>query len=78
MIPMFAETQAGNDMSLNSLLSYTQGSDAEMETDGPAGVQATQANVFSATQAPGNISSWKMLCSTVIIVFNAQKYGIKY
>ncbi|XP_063611241.1 DNA-dependent protein kinase catalytic subunit-like [Penaeus indicus] len=58
MIPMFAETQAGNDTSLNSLLSYTQGSDTDMETDGPAGVQATQANVFSATQAPGATYNW--------------------
>ncbi|ROT76685.1 putative DNA-dependent protein kinase catalytic subunit-like [Penaeus vannamei] len=58
MIPMFAETQASNDTSLNSLLSYTQGSDTNMETDGPAGVQATQANVFSATQAPGATYNW--------------------
>lgn len=68
MIPMFAETQASNDTSLNSLLSYTQGSDTNMETDGPAGVQATQANVFSATQAPGNISSWKMYSMVVCVL----------
>lgn len=56
MIPMFAETQSSNDTNLSSLLSYTQGGDVDMDTDGPGGVQATQANVFSATQAPGNVS----------------------
>lgn len=50
MIPLFMETQASNDSTLRSL---TQGSETEDDLDGPRGVEATQANVFSATQQQG-------------------------
>ena len=50
MIPLFMDTQASSDSSLRSL---TQSSEAEDEVDGPRGVAATQANVFSATQQTG-------------------------
>lgn len=53
MIPLFAETQGNTDSSLNSLLSLTQGSDTTDSSSGLGRVQATQANIFSATQQPG-------------------------
>ena len=50
MIPLFMETQASSDSTLRSL---TQSSDTQDDVDAPRGVEATQANVFSATQQPG-------------------------
>ncbi|XP_042208389.1 DNA-dependent protein kinase catalytic subunit-like [Homarus americanus] len=59
MIPLFAETQGSTDSSLNSLLSLTQGSDfIDADITGLGGVQATQANVFSATQQKGGAFNW--------------------
>lgn len=52
MIPLFMDTQTSSDSSLRSL---TQSSEAEDEVDGPRGVAATQANVFSATQQTGTV-----------------------
>ncbi|XP_071521265.1 DNA-dependent protein kinase catalytic subunit-like [Panulirus ornatus] len=58
MIPLFAETQGNTDSSLNSLLGLTQGSDISDSSDGLDRVQATQANIFSATQHPAGTFNW--------------------
>ncbi|KAK4317884.1 hypothetical protein Pmani_011063 [Petrolisthes manimaculis] len=60
MIPLFAETQNTSDSpsSISSYLTMTQGEDMDEGHGGLGGVQATQANVFSATQQPGAASNW--------------------
>uniref|UniRef100_A0A0P4W3R0 non-specific serine/threonine protein kinase n=1 Tax=Scylla olivacea TaxID=85551 RepID=A0A0P4W3R0_SCYOL len=55
MIPLFMDTQVSSDSSLRSL---TQSNEAEDDVDGPRGVAATQANVFSATQQTGGTFNW--------------------
>lgn len=56
MVPLFAGTQNTGDSpsSISSYLTMTQGEGMDEGNQGLGGVQATQANVFSATQQPGN------------------------